>query len=222
MSTVFESKTKAKTENLPRVLICDGHDNHLTGDFIKYCMENNIKLLILPAHSSHFTQPLDIGIFSPLKEYLSQAVQKYVNTRVATLQKVEWLESYISARKKTFRSDNVFGSWKGAGLLPFNPKKVLRRIEITPSPENSPPSMTATTTPYDNIFLTSSPPDADALQTANTALAEAVQPLGSPIQNYLHRMNTRIERLETRLIVLEKDRNEAESVLSRRSKRDSG
>ena len=30
-------------------------------------MDNNIILMILPPHSSHLTQPLDIGIFGPLK-----------------------------------------------------------------------------------------------------------------------------------------------------------
>src|SRR6266496_4733571 len=64
---IFEPSTRAKVDGKPRVLISDGHDSHVTGDFIQHCMENNIKLLILPPHSSHFTQPLDIGIFSPLK-----------------------------------------------------------------------------------------------------------------------------------------------------------
>ena len=119
--------------------------------------------------------------------------------------------------------DNILGSWKGARLLPFNPKKVLHRIEITLSPQSSPPSkMTTTSSLYDSLFLTSFPPDVNALQVANTALAEAVHPLRSPIQNYINRMNTRMEHLEARLIVLEKDKNEAESVLSHRAKRESG
>jgi len=83
MREVFEPETRSKAgtflrtnsltrDKLPRVLICDGHDSHVTGDVIEHCMENNIKLLILPPHSSHFTQPLDIGIFSPLEEYMTQ------------------------------------------------------------------------------------------------------------------------------------------------------
>jgi len=41
------------------MLICDGHDSHITGDFIGHCMDNDILLMILPPHSSHLTQPLD-------------------------------------------------------------------------------------------------------------------------------------------------------------------
>jgi hypothetical protein len=223
LRTIFGPETKAKAGDLPRVLICDGHDSHLTGDFIQYCMENNIKLLVLPAHSSHFTQPLDIGIFSPLKEYLSQEVQKYVNTKVATLLKVEWLESYVTAREKAFRPANVFGSWKGAGLSPFNPRKVIQRITPnTPLPASPPLPATAITTPYDIVFITSSPADADALQTANTALKEAVRSLGSPIQNYIDRVSVRLQRLEARVVVLEDEKNKAEGILSHRSRRESG
>ena len=51
------------------MLICDGHDSHITGDFIEFCMDNNILLMILPPHSSHLTQPLDVGVFGALKKH---------------------------------------------------------------------------------------------------------------------------------------------------------
>ena len=85
---IFEPSTRTKADGKPRVLISDGHDSHVTGDFIQHCMENNIKLLILPPHSSHFTQPLDIGIFSPLKEYMTQEIDPLVRTNVPQVQKV--------------------------------------------------------------------------------------------------------------------------------------
>jgi hypothetical protein len=87
-------------------------------------------------------------------------------------------------------------------------KRFLRRIELdTPSPFSSPLSV-INRTRYDNLFVTSSPPDADVLRVANTALTEAIQPLGSPIQNYLNRRSARVQRLEARVIVLEKDKSE--------------
>jgi hypothetical protein len=52
-------------------------------------MDYNIKLLILLPHSSHFTQPLDIAIFGPLKRYLSTEVRELVGADVARLIKAE-------------------------------------------------------------------------------------------------------------------------------------
>ena len=89
MRRIFESQTREKANDSSRVLICDEHDSHVIDDFIEFCMNNNIKLLILPSHSSHFTQSFDIGIFSPLKEYMSQEVDSLIRANIATMQKIE-------------------------------------------------------------------------------------------------------------------------------------
>ncbi len=39
------------------------------------CFNNNVYLVFLPAHTSHVLQPLDLSVFSPLK----QAYRKYLN-----------------------------------------------------------------------------------------------------------------------------------------------
>jgi hypothetical protein len=61
----FEPETREKAAGKPRVLICDRHDSHITGDFIDFCLKNNIWLLVLPLHTSHLLQPLDLAIFVP-------------------------------------------------------------------------------------------------------------------------------------------------------------
>ena len=85
----FEPATREKAAGHPRVLICDDHESHVIGDFVQHYMENNIKLLLLSPHSSHYTQPLDIGIFSPLKEYMSQEIQSLISTNIPQVQKIE-------------------------------------------------------------------------------------------------------------------------------------
>jgi len=121
-------------------LICNGYNSHITGDFIEHCIQNNIKLLILPPHSSYFTQPLDIGIFSLLKEYLLQVLSPIILANIATLHKAEWFKIFIKVRLKAFSKNNILGSWKEAGLELFNPKKVLRRIiSVIPLPSLSSP-----------------------------------------------------------------------------------
>ena len=83
--------------------------------------------MILPPHSSHLTQPLDIAVFGPLKKYLSNQVYRVVGANLAKLTKVEWLQCYISARVNAFSFNNIEGGWLGAGLIPFHPRKVIRR-----------------------------------------------------------------------------------------------
>src|SRR5271170_1385657 len=49
-----------KTDAGYRLLILDGHGSHVTGEFLGYCIQHKIVLLVLPPHTSHLTQPLDV------------------------------------------------------------------------------------------------------------------------------------------------------------------
>ena len=64
LKCVFEPSIREKaTQNgqlQQRLLICDGHDSHISGSFISYCIQNRISLLILPPHTSHM-QFLDLS-----------------------------------------------------------------------------------------------------------------------------------------------------------------
>lgn len=107
LQQVFEPRTREKAQGRPRVLICDGHDSHVNGRFIRHCRENNIHLLVLPPHSSHFTQPLDIGVFSPLKHHLSEELYHIIQTDIARLFKGEWANGYFKAHSKAFTVSNI-------------------------------------------------------------------------------------------------------------------
>ena len=49
------------------MLIIDGHENHLSVEFDKYCKDNNIVTVSMPAHLFHILQPLDVVLYSLLK-----------------------------------------------------------------------------------------------------------------------------------------------------------
>ena len=44
--------------------------------FIDYADANRIVLAVLPPHSTHRLQPLDVGLFSPLATFYSQQIDK--------------------------------------------------------------------------------------------------------------------------------------------------
>jgi len=69
----FEPQTREKARGRKRLLVCDGHGSHISGQFIGHCMKNNIHLVRLPPHTSHLLQPLDVGIFGPLKKHCRRA-----------------------------------------------------------------------------------------------------------------------------------------------------
>ncbi len=62
---IFDRHTEQKAGKLHRLLLVDGHSSHVNLRFVNYCDKHRILLVILPPHSTHRLQPLDVGIFSP-------------------------------------------------------------------------------------------------------------------------------------------------------------
>ena len=51
----------------PVVLFFDGHHSHLSVNLLKTAKDRNIHLVCIPAHTSHILQPLDVGVYGPMK-----------------------------------------------------------------------------------------------------------------------------------------------------------
>jgi hypothetical protein len=54
-----------------RLLIMDGRGSHISARFISFCIDSAVDLLLLPPHCPHVLQPVDVGVFSPLKRALA-------------------------------------------------------------------------------------------------------------------------------------------------------
>ena len=51
----------------PLLLLLDGHSSHYCPSMIRQAAEHKVVLFALPPNTTHLTQPLDKGIFGPLK-----------------------------------------------------------------------------------------------------------------------------------------------------------
>jgi hypothetical protein len=207
-----------------RMLICDGHDSHISAAFIYHCMQNRIVLLLLPPHSSHLMQPLDVGVFGPLKTAISAQLARLISTGVPRLQKMEWLENYVPARAKAITSTNIEGGWRGAGIFPINRAKILRNLprELTTQSLHQPQMQPVT--PFETQLLTSSPPNATDLHSTNCALKEALQSgdVNTPVKKYVGRLAKHSERLHASNTILRQENQELKKVISTRKERASG
>ena len=71
----FYRYATSRTEGMYRILLLDGHESHISAEFDEYCEYNKIISLSLPPHSSHLTQPIDVGYFSPLKRAYGKEIK---------------------------------------------------------------------------------------------------------------------------------------------------
>ena len=74
--------TREKANGQYHLLINDSHDSHITGDWLAHCLDNKIVPAVLSPHSSHLTQPLDIGVFGPLKKVMAREMTPILMTQV--------------------------------------------------------------------------------------------------------------------------------------------
>ena len=128
MTKVFLPRTKPPDPNQRRLLVLDGHHSHVTIDFMWLCFQNNVQLLYLPAHCSHVLQPLDLGVFSSLKNayrrlLYSRMVEGLDESSVTG--KRLFLECYRLAREEGMSIRNIRSGWKATGLWPVNMSKPL-------------------------------------------------------------------------------------------------
>jgi DDE superfamily endonuclease len=133
---VFDRHTRKKAKNRRRLLVVDGHSSHINMQFINSCDERRILLLVLPPHSTHRLQPLDVSCFSPLARYYTNELNKLTCNSLGhneMSKRLFWklfLPSWIAA----FSPENVVSAWTKTGLFPFDPEVVLAQIAKPPTP----------------------------------------------------------------------------------------
>ena len=92
---------------------------------VSHYINNKIVLIIFPLHSSHLTQPSDVGVFGPLKKCMATEIEPLLRASIACVQKMEWLGAFIKVHERAFREKNVLGGFIGIGIYLFNTQKVL-------------------------------------------------------------------------------------------------
>ena len=145
----FDPKAENKAAVQYRLLICDGQDSHITAEFITYCMDNNILLMIL-LYSSHLTQSLDLGVFAALKKHMATEIDPLIRMGVMRIQNMEWLTAFVAAHDEAVSIKNIHGGFRGTSIHPFLPIKVLRRLASLPLPQAPPNPVT----PFNEAVLT--------------------------------------------------------------------
>jgi hypothetical protein len=141
LDSVFNRYTKKKAGSGWRLLIMDGHSSHLNMRFIDYCESHRIIAAVLPPHSTHRLQPLDVGIFSPLATAYSKEIDQLVQRShgFSRITKRTFWPLFYAAWTKSLTKANIQSAFEATGIEPFNPEKTVSQVQRkTPSPSPDP------------------------------------------------------------------------------------
>ena len=108
------------------LLILDGHGSHtLSLEVLKYASSNDIEMVSLPPHTSHYLQPLDKVHFKPLKDHFKEAVRIQLrNNPGAGITRIDFPQLFSKAYCKVATLTNAIASFRCTGLYPLDIQKI--------------------------------------------------------------------------------------------------
>ena len=120
----------------PLLLLMDGHSSHFSPLFVNKAAEEQVIVFCLPPHSTHKTQPLDKGVFSPLKRAWREECHSYMLAnpgKVVTRFQFSFLFGH--AWMKAMTPLNIVAGFKVTGVYPID------RYRLLPKSPSKPPTI---------------------------------------------------------------------------------
>jgi len=113
-----------------KLLIGDNLASHISMEVIRLCKENDIMFVCLPANSTDKMQPLDVGIFGPMKSAWRKQLLSYAEKDPAAqlLQKTEFPRMLKELVQSLKPMEHLPKAFEKCGLCPINREKVLDRL----------------------------------------------------------------------------------------------
>ena len=105
----------------PLLLLLDGHKSHYCPDFIRLAAAEGIIVFVLPPNTTHISQPLDKGPFSPLKTHWKKVVQDFIlKHRGRSVTRYDFSTLFADAWSKSMTIKNITAGFRTTGICPYN------------------------------------------------------------------------------------------------------
>lgn len=141
----LEKVSDPQTANIGgrRFLFVDGHNSHVSAEFISSCWPKKIVPLCLPSHTTHHLQPLNVECFGPLNKTYKKALENRISVGMVQIDKLDFLLLLKSARENVLTQTVIMSAWAAAGMgiplhndilliisgiYPYDPDAVLAKL----------------------------------------------------------------------------------------------
>ena len=118
-------------EERPVLLILDGHESHIKYEVRQLAKDNHIEIAKMPSHTSHLLQPLDLGIFKPLKQTYDRSAHTFFLSERRYVTKRDF-PALIGQAWKSYKPEYGINAFKKAGIVPLN-RNAISNTSLAPS-----------------------------------------------------------------------------------------
>lgn len=164
----FQEHTCHCARGGPRLLLFDGHDSHLTWEFLHLCEQWDIIAFVFPPHTTHIVQPLDGSPFCALKERFRAKNKIIAQWGGDTRDIGVFFREINGIRQQAMTSRTIRKGFADRGVCPFNPAPVIQRLDVTRSPTPELRWPTGDTPPPPRLSSLPSSPPISAAQARRT------------------------------------------------------
>lgn len=105
----------------PILLIIDGHTTHTSPDVTVWARSMGIHLFVLPAHTSHILQPLDVAVFGPFKRYYYSECAQFMKDNLGqVVTRYNVASIACKAYLKSMNPWNIVSAFRKTGIHPLD------------------------------------------------------------------------------------------------------
>lgn len=174
----FQKFTNASVNNRA-LLLMDNHSSHCSFECVKYARENGISLLTFPPHLTNKIQPLDIGLYGPLKKALEIANKDRIDSNPKSVISLEELPGLTKkAFSAVFTQEKIKSSFQASGLWPVN-HLVFADVLLDNDNETASETPMAAATPV----ITEPPATSESLVTNDSTANNESLVINDPVAN---------------------------------------
>ena len=117
------------TSTGPVFLFMDGHHSHISLQLIRAARENNVQLFCLPPNCTHVLQPLDVGVFAPLKRTWAHILKKWkLESKAQNVSKEVFPSLLCQLWEQSFTPKQCQSGFQASGIFPLSREAVLTKL----------------------------------------------------------------------------------------------
>ncbi|ESO89300.1 hypothetical protein LOTGIDRAFT_229168 [Lottia gigantea] len=102
------------------LLLYDGHKTHITPDIIDWADEKKVILYVLPPHTSHGLQPMDVGCFGPFARIYIAECNKFQRSHSAVINRNNMCSIACKSYSSALCPSNLQSAFRKSGIYPLD------------------------------------------------------------------------------------------------------
>ena len=124
-----------KSPDKRKLVIGDNLSAHFSPKVFELCRQNNISFKCLPPNTTHFLQPLDVAVFSPLKKKWRSILDQWKESNPRASYNKQEFSHRLGQLMEDANQKNVKSGFEATGICPFNVEKAIKCMPLNEQPE---------------------------------------------------------------------------------------